>query len=63
MLLEESGSSKDVPPLSNRGFIELSTFVQNRVVKLNENGLSYCKFIGRISYRSVRTEDSQEVPD
>jgi len=35
MQLEETGTSKDVPPLSSREAFELSTFVVNRVAKLN----------------------------
>jgi len=35
MQLEESGTSKDVPPLSCRETFDLSKFVENRVGKLN----------------------------
>lgn len=61
MQLEESDGSKDVPPLSCRGFFWISTFVENRVAGQNHNGLtvstSFCSKFG-FSFR-----DSLELPD
>ena len=62
MQLEELGSSKDVPPLSCRGDFELSTIVENRVIKLTENGLSTLQFKGRVLSRRKLAKDFQEVP-
>ena len=62
MQLEELGNSKDVPPLSCRENIELSTIVENRVAKLNENGLNLLQFIGSVLSRRQLALGSQEVP-
>jgi hypothetical protein len=63
MQLEESGSSKDVPPLSCRGKLELSTFVENRVAQLNTIGFSCCKVLGSFYLFPIHSGGSQQVPD
>ncbi len=63
MQLEELGSSKDVPPLSCRGFFGLSTIVENRVAKLNENGMIGCDSKSSILPRSLQASGAHEVPD
>ena len=62
MQLEELGSSKDVPPLSCRGDFKLSTIVENRVTKLNDNGLNLLHFIGSVLPCRQLARDSREVP-
>jgi hypothetical protein len=42
MQLEESGNSKDVPPLSCCGSFELSSFVDNKCVDLSGFNLVRC---------------------
>jgi hypothetical protein len=61
MQLEETGTSKDVPPLSSREAFELSTFVANRVAKLNttKNG---CIYTGSVFARWKQSNGSHEVP-
>jgi hypothetical protein len=62
MQLEELGTSKDVPPLSSREAFELSTFVANRVVKLNTTKNS-CIIIGSVFARRIQSNGSHKVPD
>lgn len=63
MPLEESGNSKDVPPLSCWGKSGLSTFVENRVVSAFGFGLILC--IKPCSHlpRPFGVNASQEVLD
>lgn len=63
MPLEELGSSKDVPPLSCRGFFWLSTFVENRAAKLNEIGMNGCIISSSVFTRFLQAGGAYEVPD
>jgi hypothetical protein len=62
MQLEETGTSKDVPPLSSREAFELSTFVANRVAKLNKTK-NNCMSTGSVFPRRTQSNGSHEVPD
>jgi len=62
MQLEETGTSKDVPPLSSREAFELSTFVAKRVAKLNITRIN-CISTGSIFLRRIQFNGSHEVPD
>ena len=63
MQLEESGKSKDVPPLSSRGIFGLSTFVENKAAQLNRSTANRCIFSGSIVFESFQAVGFQEVPD
>lgn len=63
MQLEESGTSKDVPPLSCRETFELSTFVENRVAKLNKTEINNCISTGSVFLRRFQSYGSHKVPD
>ena len=62
MQLEETGTSKDVPPLSSREAFELSTFVANRVAKLNKT-TNNCISTSSVFQRRIQSTGSHEVPD
>ncbi len=62
MQLEETGTSKDVPPLSSREAFELSTFVANRVAKLNKT-TNNCISTRSVFQRRIQSNGSHEVPD
>lgn len=62
MQLEELGTSKDVPPLSSREAFELSTFVENRVAKLNTTK-SNCISTRSFFARRIQSNGSHKVPD
>jgi len=62
MQLEETGTSKDVPPLSSREAFELSKFVANRVAKLNTTTIG-CISTGSVFACSNQSNGSHEVPD
>lgn len=62
MQLEETGTSKDVPPLSSREAFELSTFVANRVAKLN-NTKNNCMNTGSVFQLRNQSNGSHKLPD
>ncbi|EKD89475.1 MAG: hypothetical protein ACD_34C00031G0002 [uncultured bacterium] len=62
MQLEETGTSKDVPPLSSREAFELSRFVANRVAKLNTTRNS-CISTRSVFQRLNQSNGSHKVPD
>ncbi len=62
MQLEESGNAKDVPPLSCRGFLALSTFIADRVVLSGHKRRTNRSFQRGMDARKARLEGSHEVP-